>query len=142
MAEGLFRKCVETKDCFQVKSAGIAAATGSTASIETRNILLEHDVDFTSFRSQQLNNELMDVADYVFCMSKHHRQAILSHNPSYREKTLLVGEFLGEETAVDVFDPFGLGEPAYKDVEKQLVVAVKNIASFIEDNSSLQQDLK
>jgi len=92
--------------------------------------------------SQQLSDDLMEKADYVFCMSKHHRQAILSHSSAYREKTLLVGEFLGQDTPVDVFDPFGLGEAAYKEVEKQLLLAMENIATFIEENSSLEEDLK
>lgn len=144
MAEGLFRNLLQEKDrSISVASAGIAAQDGTPASIETRKILLEHGVDFTSFKSQQLTEEHLAEADYVFCMSRMHCQAILSHSPEYREKALLLGEFLGEKEPKDIFDPFGLGAEAYAQVERQVVVAVKNILAFIhegETNNSVLED--
>ena len=141
MAEGLLRARMDGSSKIVVKSAGIAASNGSPANIETRNILLNYSVDFSSFRSQQLTKDLLEEADYVFCMSRMHREAILSQRPEFRERVLLLGEFLGQKEPQDVFDPFGLGADAYKKVETQVLIALDNILSFIEENSSLQNDL-
>lgn len=142
MAEGLMKKHIGDNSAMEVSSAGVAASASSPASIETRNILLAHDVDFHSFRSRPVTTELIDESDYVFCMSRTHREAILKHMPEHREKVLRVGEFLGLEDATDVFDPFGLGEHAYKEVEAQLLIALKNISVFITENEKLKEDLE
>ena len=126
----------------EVRSAGIAAFAGSPASIETRQILLEHEINFESFRSTQVSKYLLDESDYIFCLSRMHREAIISKHPEYREKALLVGEFLGDDDAKDVSDPFGLGDPAYKVVEQQLLSAIDNILAFVQENSSLSDTLE
>jgi len=142
MAEGLMRAEIEKQALdIEVRSAGIAAFAGSPASIETRKILLEHDIDFESFRSTQVSKYLMDESDYVFCLSRMHREAILSQHPEYREKALLVGEFLGDDSPKDVADPYGLGDAAYKVVEEQLLLAVQNILTFVQSNSELTDTL-
>lgn len=127
---------------FQVISAGVAASHGAPASIETRNILLDHGIDFTPFRSQPVTAELIKDADYVFCMSRMHRAAILNSLPEEREKVLCVGEFLGGETPADVADPFGLGEPAYRKVEEELLTAIENIRSFISEQDRIEKELE
>jgi len=126
----------------EVRSAGIAAFAGSPASIETRQILLEHEINFEGFRSTQVSKYLLDESDYIFCLSRMHREAIISKHPEYREKALLVGEFLGDDDAKDVSDPFGLGDAAYKVVEQQLLSAIDNILAFVQENSSLSDTLE
>ena len=141
MAEGLLQGKLGEESGIAVKSAGVAASNGSPASIETRNILLKKGIDFTDFRSQQLTTDLMDEADYVFCMSQMHRNAILSSHPEYREKALLLGEFLGEEKASDIFDPYGMGKEAYLEVEKQVSASLDRILAFISENKQIKENL-
>lgn len=141
MAEALMTKRLAESSGYTVQSAGVAASCGSPASIETRNILLDHDLDFSSFRSQPVTIELLEESDYVFCMSRMHRQAIVNECPEFREKVLLVGEFLGADDAQDVYDPFGMGEPAYKAVEEQLLVAIEGIADFIKTSDEVGKEI-
>lgn len=141
MAEGLMKKLLNDGDGIEIQSAGVAASNGTPASIETRQILLDYGLDFTSFRSQQLSEKLMDEFDYVFCMSRMHREAILAHMPAHREKALLLGEFLDTTNPQDIFDPYGMGKEAYKKVEQQLLVAVENILAFVKENTLLENDL-
>ncbi len=145
MAEALFNQLLVEKGLesqYEAQSAGVAASTGSPASIETRQLLLnKHEIDYTPFRSRQLNKYIMDECDYVFCLTRMHREAIITNAPEYREKVLLVGEFMGDEGTKDVADPFGLGAPAYEVVEGQLLTAVDNILSFVQDNGELQESL-
>ena len=139
MAEGLMRAKIEEhglQDKFTVSSAGVAASAGAPASIETRQLLLEHGINSEDYRSTQVTKYLMDESDYVFCLSSMHQDAITRPHPEYREKTLLVGEFLGESQPRDIADPFGLGPEAYKVVEAELLNAVDNILSFVQENTS------
>ena len=51
------------QDSIEVRSAGIAAFAGSPASIETRQILLGHEIDFEGFRSTQASKYLLDESE-------------------------------------------------------------------------------
>jgi len=145
MAQGLMNAQIQEQNLseqYDVKSAGVAAFAGSPASIETRNILLDRGIDFEDFRSSKVTQYLLEESDYIFCLSRMHREAILSQFPQFRERALLVGEFLGEEKTKDIADPYGLGDQAYKLVEKQLAVAIENILNFVQQNSELEDSLE
>ena len=137
MAEGLMRARIETaglQDAITVRSAGIAAYAGSPASKDTRDLLDAHGIDFADFRSTPVSTFLLDEVDYILCLSQMHRDAILAHHPEYREKALLVGEFLNSDDAPDIADPYGLGSAAYKQVETELLQAIDNILTLVQQD--------
>lgn len=98
MAEGILNKLAGERnlDVF-AKSAGISAAEGSPASVNSVKACDEIGVDISGHRSTQLTNQMFYEADKVVPMTKTH-QIIMQDAFKNREKIL---------PALDVPDPFG-----------------------------------
>lgn len=98
MAEGILNKLAGERnlDVF-AKSAGISAAEGSPASVNSVKACDEIGVDISGHRSTQLTNQMFYEADEVVPMTKTH-QIIMQDAFKNREKIL---------PALDVPDPFG-----------------------------------
>lgn len=98
MAEGILNKLAGERnlDVF-AKSAGISAAEGSPASVNSVKACDEIGVDISGHRSTQLTNQMFYEADEVVPMTKAH-QIIMQDAFKNREKIL---------PALDVPDPFG-----------------------------------
>lgn len=98
MAEGILNKLAGERnlDVF-AKSAGISAAEGSPASVNSVKACEEIGVDISGHRSTQLTNQMFYEADEVVPMTKTH-QIIMQDAFKNREKIL---------PALDVPDPFG-----------------------------------
>lgn len=133
MAEGLFRKAIEARDGWMVASAGVAASVGSKESRETAQVLLAHGAALQGFRSQQVNDALIEQADVVFAMTQGHLEMLEEEFPEHTDKFYLVGDFLeGHQTGADVPDPIGMGARAYEQVAKVLQSAFPGILRFLE----------
>lgn len=98
MAEGILNKLAGERnlDVF-AKSAGISAAEGSPASVNSVKACEEIGVDISGHRSTPLTNQMFYEADEVVPMTKTH-QIIMQDAFKNREKIL---------PALDVPDPFG-----------------------------------
>lgn len=98
MAEGILNKLAGERnlDVF-AKSAGISAAEGSPASVNSVKACEEIGVDISRHRSTQLTNQMFYEADEVVPLTKTH-QIIMQDAFKNREKIL---------PALDVPDPFG-----------------------------------
>lgn len=98
MAEGILNKLAGERnlDVF-AKSAGISAAEGSPASVNSVKVCEEIGVDISRHRSTQLTNQMFYEADEVVPLTKTH-QIIMQDAFKNREKIL---------PALDVPDPFG-----------------------------------
>ena len=133
MAEGLFKQKLSQHKEYTVSSAGLQAQDNTPASLETARILEKRGIDFSSFRSQQLTEGLLNDADYVFCMSSHHKEFIVANAPEQAAKVYLVGELLDAQSPKNVFDPYGMNAEAYQEVEKQLNEAIDHILEFLSE---------
>lgn len=102
-----------------VSSAGLAAWYGSPASPESVQLAREHGVDLNAHESQPLTERLLNHADFVFTMTRGHREAILSRRPDLAELV----ELLAPDGS-DVPDPIGGGFDEYQrcceSIEKHL----------------------
>jgi len=92
-----------------VSSAGLAAGYGSPASPESVQLAREHGVDLNAHESQPLTERLLNHADFVFTMTRGHRDAILSRRPDLAELV----ELLARDGS-DVPDPIGGGFDEYQ----------------------------
>lgn len=138
MAEGLFRHLLAEKlGCteeelldrgFVVASAGLAAAPGYPASPESVRLLQERGIDIAAHASQQLTMELLNKVDFIFTMTRGHRDAILSEFPELAERVNL----LSHENR-DISDPIGGGIEEYRlcqqEIEQSVVEIVNQIAA-------------
>ena len=119
MAETLLREQIRVKfgseDAIRVVSAGVAAGVGSGASPQAVQVMGERGLDLTSHCSQQLDDNIMNVADLVLTMTRGHRAAILAAWPNMHERV-----FTMRHDGGDITDPVGMPVDVYQDCAKQI----------------------
>ena len=119
MAEALFRHMLATRiGCnpddlpdhgYFVSSAGIAASYGAPASPESATLAAERGANLDAHESQPLTERLLNHADFVYTMTRSHRQAILSQRPEVADRVRVLASDGG-----DVPDPIGGGMDEYE----------------------------
>ncbi|USD60290.1 low molecular weight phosphotyrosine protein phosphatase [Vibrio sp. SCSIO 43140] len=97
-----------------VASAGIASAksglVGKPADKTAIEVAEEHDIDLTPHASQQLTSELCKDYDLILVMEKGHIEALTSIAPEARGKTMLFGQWIGQQ---DIPDPYRQSREAF-----------------------------
>lgn len=135
MAEALFRKAVEGRADFEVRSAGVSAYPGDSPNPETVKLLSTRGLALDGFRSQPLSQELVEQSTHIFAMTSGHLEALENLFPDYSDKFYLTCEFVeipGKGVASDVPDPIGMGRKAYEETAKTLDQAIPTLIAFID----------
>ena len=98
-----------------VLSAGVAADEGQPASMHAVEVLKDYGIDASYHRSLPLGETHVRFADYIFTMTRHHREKILSmwHNVDSRLSVL-------RSDGGDIADPFGCSASAYRSCAEQI----------------------
>ncbi len=138
MAEALFRKAVEGREDYSVKSAGVAASKGAPCSRETEEIVTLLKAPINGFSSSPVSADVLEEATHVFTMTRSHLAALEDHFPEFSDKYYLVCEFAeiaGKGLGADVPDPIGMGKRAYQDVARILGEAIPSIISYIDQTT-------
>lgn len=95
-------------------SAGIFAANGQDASINTVKVLEENDIHI-KHRSKLLEEEDVNRATYVFTMTESHKAVLMDMYPGGADKIFTLKEFVdGKKGDQDVIDPFGGSLDVYR----------------------------
>lgn len=110
---------------FMVMSAGIAAMMGREASPEAVDVLREKGLDLSHHESQPLGDRLVRFADYIFTMTRGHREAILAQWPDAEPRTRLICR-----DQRDVNDPIGGPPELYRRCAEQID---EQLASWMDD---------
>ena len=140
MAEGLFRRMLRNREDIRVASAGISAAPGFPASANAASALRSQGINLSAFRSQPLNEALVEKATYIFAMTRGHLDVILTFFPEAAEKTFLLTEFQrGPERGTDIPDPIGQGPEVYNRCRDRIKAALPGILDFINQNKPKSQ---
>ena len=138
MAEALFRKAVEGREDYSVKSAGVAASKGAPCSRETKEIVTLLQAPLDGFSSSPVSEKLLEEATHVFTMTSGHLAVLEDNFPEFSDKFYLACEFAdigGRGLGADVPDPIGMGKSAYQDVAKVLNEAIPAIISYIDQTT-------
>lgn len=88
-------------------SAGIAARVGAPLTREAAEVLWSFNVPVQPHAARNLTIELAEKAEFIFCMTSAHRQAVVQMLPSVAGKTYCL------DRHGDIDDPIGKGMPAY-----------------------------
>jgi protein-tyrosine-phosphatase len=93
---------------------------------------LEHDLDLSGHRARLLTRELLERADLVLTMSRHHRARVRELDRNAR--VFLLGEYAGRTGgAEEVADPFGgdldIYRQTYADLDELIRVAAGRLRS-------------
>jgi L-threonylcarbamoyladenylate synthase len=129
MAEGLFKKHLARKlGCpvdaldvmgYKVGSAGMLDMSGAPASTGAILACLAKGVDIRNHASQPLTRSLVEVNDYIFCMTEAHCEEVRSLSPDADRKCLL----LAKDTEIP--DPIGQPQEQFNRCADLIENAVK-----------------
>jgi protein-tyrosine-phosphatase len=113
-----------------VDSAGTAAAPGQPAAESAIRVAAEHGLDLSWHESKPLTEDLVDWADLILVMTPPHLDVVV--NLGGAEKAALLGEFLPEADEVDIPDPLGNGDDAYRRTFDLLSAAIGTVLRRLE----------
>ena len=98
-----------------VMSAGVAATMGGRAAAEAVQVLSGLGLNLADHETQPVTEPLVRHADFVFTMTRSHREAIVAQWPSAAERTFLLCA-----DGSDVSDPIGGPVERYQRCAAQL----------------------
>ena len=118
MAEAAAQKQIadapEQYGTFTVSSAGVMCAGPSPASNNAILAAEQNGCDLSSHIAKPITDALLSQADYIFVMTRGHKQMLERIAPQYRDKLFLFNAFAqGNPDAADVPDPYGGSLEAY-----------------------------
>ena len=127
MAEAIFRH--KTNNRFEVRSAGIFAHDGSSASAHSIEILKNQSIPM-DHKSKQLTTELVAWSDLILTMGNSHKQMIEQRYPKAIEKVFSLKEYTLNSKA-DIADPYGGTlndyEKTFNEIEKAILVLIEKL---------------
>jgi len=101
-------------DGLEVASAGTGAWDGAPVSEGAYLVGLERGLDLSAHRARLLTRELVDQADLILTMARHHRARVAELGGE--SHVFVLGEYAGREgDAAEVSDPFGGDLEVYRD---------------------------
>ncbi|MCS7239399.1 MAG: L-threonylcarbamoyladenylate synthase [Thermoguttaceae bacterium] len=103
-----------------VSSAGIAAASGLTASPEALSAVAVMGIDLHQHQSQPLSESLVRCADAIFVMTHGHREEIIHRWPQAASRVHLL-----HPEGKDIEDPIGGSPEDYQACAREIELAVK-----------------
>ena len=137
MAEAIARKLIQDDPTqyanIGVTSAGVMCAGPSAASPNAILAAEQNQCDLTNHVAKQITEPLLEQADYVFVMTRSHKQMLERALPQHRDKIFLLSAYAeGNPDATDVLDPYG----------GNLAIYLNCFASLKEYVTSVLQKLK
>jgi len=121
LGEALLRRAVTQRgiDGVTVVSAGTGAWDGAPASEGAYLVGLERGLDLSGHRARLLTRELVEAADVILTMARHHRARV--DELGGEGKVFVLGEYAGREgDDAEVSDPFGGDLDVYRDTCAEL----------------------
>lgn len=107
----------------EVQSAGTGAWDGAPASEGAYLVGLERGLDLSGHRACLLTRELVEQADLILTMARHHRARVDELGGEGR--VFVLGEYAGREgDEAEVSDPFGGDLDVYRDTCAELEALV------------------
>src|SRR5205814_4296752 len=101
-------------DGLEVASAGTGAWDGAAVSEGAYLVGLERGLDLSAHRARLLTRELVEEADLILTMARHHRARV--DELGGETHVFVLGEYAGREgDAAEVSDPFGGDLEVYRD---------------------------
>ena len=137
MAEGLLRDFLRRKERLgvQVLSAGTSTMPGMGPTQETLDVLSEIGVDASHHLSRQLTQDLVELADAIFCMEEFHRDQILAMHPEAESKIHLLRTFRNPTPVPDpnIPDPIGRPKRVYETCLATVREGVERVLEWLEE---------
>ncbi len=132
MAEAFLKKMLLNREDIEVISAGTNALVGMHPTAETKALLLKEGIDVSFHSAQTISGALLKKADLILVMEKSHEAKILDRVPGVRNRLYLLKEFARmPDSDLDIADPIGKSEEAYRQIFNTIKEAVSKIVEII-----------
>jgi len=116
----------------EVTSAGTGAWDGAPASEGAYLVGLERGLDLSGHRARLLTRELVEEADLILTMARHHRARV--DELGGEGKVFVLGEYAGKG-GDEVSDPFGGELTVYRDTAQELEALAEAVADRLSAES-------
>ena len=116
----------------EVTSAGTGAWDGAPASEGAYLVGLERGLDLSGHRARLLSRELVEAADLILTMARHHRARV--DELGGEGKVFVLGEYAGKG-GDEVSDPFGGDLAIYRDTAQELEALAEAVADRLSAES-------
>lgn len=130
MAEALCREIIKVRSRpnlhYRVRSAGTCAVEGTGADPLALEVMHEIHLDLSDHQTQTLNPRMLDTADWIFTMTRAHRESILELMPECRDRIRLLSD-RGE----DIPDPASTSVDHYRYIRARLAHDVAEATKVI-----------
>lgn len=138
MAAGALKELLGDKSNYQIVTAGTGAIKGMRATSEAIEAAAEQNIDISQHRSTPLTDEMIDQADIILVMARHHKNYILRHVPTSENKVHLLSEFgrMEQEKKLvdpDIPDPIGQSLEFYRRVFGIIKEGLLRVMKKLED---------
>jgi len=120
----------------KVSSAGIAALPSFAIYGVLEKVLKEEDIEISNHKPTQVTPQIVKDADLILVMERRHKQAILEIAPEVENRVFLLKEFAGEKENLDIPDPIGQPEEAYRSRLEEIKGYLKKILKKIKKDWS------
>lgn len=135
MAQGLLAHALSAQPeplrSLKVISAGVAARNGDPISENSVIALKKVGIDISHFKSQGLNQQMLDDALIVFGMTDSHRAVIRSRARPVPGNLHLFREFLPAPAANEIGDPYGGPLKLYESARDEMVEAIPSVVEHL-----------
>jgi len=136
MAVGIFRKYLAEKlQCevdhldkmgYKISSAGTIDMASSPASAEATAACAANGIDIKAHRSKALSQKLIEENDFIFAMSRMHRERVTALSQEAANKCVLLAE------DKDIPDPIGQEQQVFNNCAELIKEAIKKrIGEFV-----------
>ena len=122
MAEALFKANLteDERSKIEVKSYGLAAFGGDSASQNAIEVMNERNIDISTHRSTPLSQFAVDNADLIVTMTDSHTNALLS-----------IGVPNDKIITLDISDPFGGSLDDYRHCADEIETKLEGVYAYI-----------
>ena len=121
IAEYIFRKMLEEGNvrAVEVSSRGLDVRHFSTGFYTDRVMKEKYGIDVSKHVPRELNREEGNAANLILTMTKDQKERVIYYGWSSPDKTFTLSEYVGEDGAEDIRDPYGgTIEDYYETAEK------------------------
>ena len=115
----------------EVSSAGIAAAEGLPASVQSMAVAARSGIDLSAHRSRLATSERVHAADLILAMETHHLEAVDALGADFGKSHLLSTWPEPGEPGLEIADPFGGSIEAYEECWSRIQRHVARVAPHI-----------
>lgn len=145
MAMAIFKsKITHDTANWRIESAGTWAVEGMPASINSQQVLADHQIDLSYHLSRPIDVIDLDKFDLILVMEHGHKEAIQMEYPEVAGRVYLLWEMVGEKK--DVHDPYGGRLVDYADtaeeIDQILTKGMEKIKELAYKNERVKQKKK